>query len=454
MADDTIEKHSVPKRGRGRPRGRSTTRSRITAERQTGAIRGRGRGRGRGRSVSIEDESSISIEINRTSEQTRPPSSDINMDLDSEISRPMSPQLSRAPSPTPSLASISSGRRLGSLSHDIPAPGRLASVRTAPTGHYFLSTSSRVTLRGTQKKIFVPTVPEAHRRPQPTITADAITPELFYIEENEPFTSGADSVGRGIDRGRGTRGRGRFMPDLVASGPFAFGSNANIQPLDTTNVFSTSIIEERKSRTDYAEDFDSFREDPWAPDMLLVEHEKEDTGILEGKDVIDNEKLKGIKRKLIQFNEEENHLLCFQLPTILPEFEPSKHSRVSVPNDRSSHLDKGKSRATDKLGSGPPLTQSLIGQGKGKEREQDNTGDAINCNNGPEGQIGRLVMRRSGKMQMIFGDFTFDVTPGLDRTFLENAVVIDSSQESVFNLGQVTQHLVVKPNISSLLNDI
>jgi hypothetical protein len=54
--------------------------------------------------------------------------------------------------------------------------------------------------------------------------------------------------------------------------------------VDTTNVFSNSIIEERKSKPDYAEDFDSFREDPWAPDMLLVEHEKEDTaGILEGK---------------------------------------------------------------------------------------------------------------------------------------------------------------------------
>ena len=54
--------------------------------------------------------------------------------------------------------------------------------------------------------------------------------------------------------------------------------------MDTTNVFNNSIIEERKGKTDYVEDFNSFREDPWAPDMLLVEHEKEDTaGILEGK---------------------------------------------------------------------------------------------------------------------------------------------------------------------------
>ncbi|CAI2164766.1 12745_t:CDS:2 [Funneliformis geosporum] len=447
MADEAFESQLLPKRGRGRPKGvRGTVRPRTT--------RGKTRGRGRGRST--EDEDLISIEINKTLEQAGLHSSDINMNLEAEINQPTSPYLSRAPSPTPSFASISSGRRLGSLSHDLPAPGRLASVRTAPTGHYFLSTSSRVTLRGTQKKIFVPTIPEAHRRPQPTIAADAITPELFDIGDNEPFTSGTDSRGRGTDRERGARGRGRFVPDMVASGPFAFGSNANFQPLDTTNVFSTSVIEERKSRTDYAEDFESFREDPWAPDILLVEHEREDTaGILEGKDVIDNEKSKEIKRKMIQFVEEENHLLCFQLPTVLPEFEPSKRPRMNGPNDRSSHLDKGKGRATDKLGPGPPVMPSSVKEkGKSKEREQDNSEDAVNGNNKPEGQIGRLIVRRSGKMQMIFGDFTFDVTAGLNRTFLENAVVIDSSQESVFNLGQITQHLVVKPNISSLLNNM
>ena len=115
MADDTF---GAPKRGRGRPRGvRSTTRSKTTTERGTTRKRGRGRGRG----TFIED--SISIEPNQpneTFEQPRPPSP-TEMDLGSEISHPMSPQLSRAPSPTPSLASISSGRRLGSLSHDLPA---------------------------------------------------------------------------------------------------------------------------------------------------------------------------------------------------------------------------------------------------------------------------------------------------------------------------------------------
>jgi hypothetical protein len=39
--------------------------------------------------------------------------------------------------------------------------------------------------------------------------------------------------------------------------------------------------------------------------------------------------------------------------------------------------------------------------------------------------------------------------PGLDRSFLENAMVIDPIQESIFDLGQIMQHLVAKPNLKS-----
>ena len=44
--------------------------------------------------------------------------------------------------------------------------------------------------------------------------------------------------------------------------------------MGTTDAFSAPIIEKIKGRTDYA-DLYSFREDPWTPDMLLIEHEDE-----------------------------------------------------------------------------------------------------------------------------------------------------------------------------------
>jgi hypothetical protein len=54
----------------------------------------------------------------------------------------------------------------------------------------------------------------------------------------------------------------------------------------TTNAFSASIIEKIKRRTDYA-DLYSFREDPWTPDMLLIDEKEVTDGIFESK-VVNN----------------------------------------------------------------------------------------------------------------------------------------------------------------------
>lgn len=42
------------------------------------------------------------------------------------------------------------------------------------------------------------------------------------------------------------------------------------------NDASQPIVEERKNRTDLASDFESFRDDPWAPDMLYTYTDKEE----------------------------------------------------------------------------------------------------------------------------------------------------------------------------------
>nr|CAG8469538.1 1245_t:CDS:2 [Entrophospora candida] len=327
---------------------------------------------------------------------------------------------SRTASPSPSLSSASSNnstaRRLGSLQPELPAPGRLASVRTIPTGHYFLPTSSRVTLRGTQKMRFVPTVPEAHRRPQPTITADSIIPEFF---DNDPSFGGQShgSIGR---MGRvGMRDRSRFVTEMKASGPFAYGPHASSVPMMTgsNKILGHSMMDEKKDYDDFAEDFDSFREDPWAPDILTIEKDESFQKFLDAKNEllskeVDQSREINLKEKkeIASLLKENGHLFCIQLPSILPKFEANTL----------------------------PVSEIF-----------DELGDKDNSNT--EGQIGKLVIRSSGQMQMIIGNFVFDVNPGLDRSFLENSIVIDPSKETVYNLGQIKKHLVVKPNISDLL---
>jgi len=266
-----------------------------------------------------------------------------------------------------------------------------------------------VTLRGTQKMRFVPTVPEAHRRPQPTVTADSITPDFF----DDP-SFGGQSHGPIGKMGRGMRGRGRFATDMKASGPFAYGPHTSFIPMMTgsNKILGHSMMDEKKDYDNYAEDFNSFHEDPWAPDILTIDKKKEENAskILDvtKNEMISKEISRSLevnlkeKREITSLLQENGHLFCVQLPSILPMFESNT--------------------------SQPPASESVS-----------------------EGQIGKFVIRRSGQMQMIIGNFIFDVNPGLDRSFLENAIVIDSSKEAVYNLGQIKKHLVVKPNISNLL---
>ncbi|CAG8549360.1 9843_t:CDS:2, partial [Racocetra fulgida] len=259
-----------------------------------------------------------------------PEARDFIADDDSNsISEQISPRTSRQPSPTPSIASVSSGiRRLGSLQPDLPPPGRLASVRTVPTGHYFLPTSSRVTLRGTQRMTFVPSVPEAHRRPQPLVLFREHRKNCDFYQIGHGYNPMQRGDVLGIITYQyfliGIRGRSRYAPELVASGPFAYGSN---------------------STTEFAADFETFRDDPWAPDMLTVDLEKEDNvaGYLE--EVITN------------------------------DYERQRYGKESE-------------------------------QGK----DIDSNMDSDKNDNEPEGQIGKLVIRKSGKMQLLLGNFIFDVS--------------------------------------------
>ena len=132
----------------------------------------------------------------------------------------------------------------------------------------------------------------------------------------------------------------------------------------------------------------------------------------------------------------------------------------------------------------PPLTSSVAVKQSPVETN-NNVGEAINANAGDmfliqlpdhlpmlseddnhlcsldslsEGQVGQLLVRKSGKVQLVLGDHVMNVELGTKAGFLEEAVNIElSAQEAkdhghVTSLGQVHQRLVVSPDWDSLLN--
>ncbi|XP_063700664.1 DNA-directed RNA polymerase III subunit RPC4 [Culicoides brevitarsis] len=76
----------------------------------------------------------------------------------------------------------------------------------------------------------------------------------------------------------------------------------------------------------------------------------------------------------------------------------------------------------------------------------------------PEGQIGKLVRYKSGKLKLVLGSgHSYDVTHGIDSTFLQEVVSITTNREersgNIVNLGKVKGKLTVTPDWPQLFNE-
>ncbi|KAG8141290.1 putative DNA-directed RNA polymerase III subunit RPC4 isoform X2 protein [Naja naja] len=71
-----------------------------------------------------------------------------------------------------------------------------------------------------------------------------------------------------------------------------------------------------------------------------------------------------------------------------------------------------------------------------------------------EGQVGKLLIRKSGKVQLVLGQVTLDVTTGTPCSFLQELVSVsigDSRSGEMIVLGHVKHKLVCAPDFESLL---
>ena len=70
---------------------------------------------------------------------------------------------------------------------------------------------------------------------------------------------------------------------------------------------------------------------------------------------------------------------------------------------------------------------------------------------GMEGFVGRLQVRRSGRVTLrLTNGVTFDVARGSGPRFLEELLVVSQPSQQCFRLGSIAQHVMVMPNTDSL----
>ncbi|KAI8068826.1 RNA polymerase III RPC4-domain-containing protein [Thamnidium elegans] len=142
------------------------------------------------------------------------------------------------------------------------------------------------------------------------------------------------------------------------------------------------------------------------------------------------------RERLVCVAEEE--LLYFQLPTVVPVFEKSKEDEV---------MDEVK---TENIEGENDLPASA------KKSTLEDAMANLDLQDMPNGEIGRLIIYKSGKMKMKLGNILLDVNQGMQSNFLENVMVVDHESEETkkaIELGHIVQKFVCAPNMDALLRD-
>ncbi|XP_053318601.1 DNA-directed RNA polymerase III subunit RPC4 [Spea bombifrons] len=130
----------------------------------------------------------------------------------------------------------------------------------------------------------------------------------------------------------------------------------------------------------------------------------------------------------------EETLLFLQLPDTLPGQRPTQDTRpvkTEVQNEDG---------------------QTFLVKDKGQEAQAGD--DSCSLRDVSEGQIGKLIVRKSGKVQLVLGKVTLDVTMGTTCTFLQELVSVNVGEArsgDMMVLGHVQHKLVCSPDFESLL---
>ncbi|NWI70440.1 RPC4 polymerase, partial [Todus mexicanus] len=137
----------------------------------------------------------------------------------------------------------------------------------------------------------------------------------------------------------------------------------------------------------------------------------------------------------LSLSAEEEELLFLQLPDTLPG-QPPTHDTKPVKTELQNE-------------DGQVV---VVKQEKSQEAKQAE--NICTLADLPEGQVGKLLVRKSGKVQLVLGKVTLDVTMGTPCSFLQELVSVgigDNRTGEMIVLGHVKHKLVCSPDFEALL---
>lgn len=149
----------------------------------------------------------------------------------------------------------------------------------------------------------------------------------------------------------------------------------------------------------------------------------------------------------------EPQMFLFQFPSVLPFAKPPA---AAVDGNeiviRSETANAGNKGSDNKPGTAAAAESQRNSSASSETDNKSNKGCTLR--DLPSGFIGKMLIYKSGKVKMKIGDTLFDVSPGQNCAFAQDAAVINVKDKHCCILGDLPKRIVVTPNVDSLLESI
>ncbi|KAL0979416.1 hypothetical protein UPYG_G00184800 [Umbra pygmaea] len=390
------------------------------------------------------------------------------------------PGLSNPSGPSPTSATTGGSGRGLVMGRRLPAtisPGRLPSMR-----------SRDLTLGGVKKKTFTPNIIGRKAKEEQKVESG----QRRERRDNE----------RGRDRGRGGRGRGR--PEVIQSHSIFEQGPAEMMTKkrggyegerDAPSVGPSPIINIKKEKRETEEETkeilrslerDNFLDDPHlrsdvrsCPVQLPLAVSgwgfKEESDVTESDSKPDKTEEDGETMELpdaVKVKQEPEEAL--EVKKMEPTFRPPTLPEPEVLPELLDSWSQSKGeelffiQLPDALPGQPPTkevrplkteVQSEDGQSKllkTESQEEPQEDNSCHLRDLQEGLVGRLLVRKSGRVQLILGHVTLDVALGTSCAFLQELVSVGTGEGrngDLSVLGHIKHKLVCSPDFETLLEN-
>ncbi|PHT64570.1 hypothetical protein T459_28995 [Capsicum annuum] len=79
---------------------------------------------------------------------------------------------------------------------------------------------------------------------------------------------------------------------------------------------------------------------------------------------------------------------------------------------------------------------------------------ASSLNELPAGFMGKMLVYKSGAVKLKLGETLYNVSPGMDCSFAQDVVAVNTEEKYCSNIGELTKRVIITPDVDSILDSI